>query len=212
MKFEKLNENKLRIIVSTKDLIEQHIDFHAFMSSSLESQDIFLDMLDKAEKEVGFITKNYKVRIEAFAMNNEDFIFTVTRLTDKYEKEPTKFSKVKFRRKKITTSLQQSVYRFSSFDDFCNFSLAVKSFDIKNINNSCKSIVLYTYKNHYYLVFSNINAEYKYYKKLFSLITEFSTYVNNSELYACKLRECGQVYIKNNAIKTCLKYFSYNSK
>ena len=53
MKFEKLNENKLRIIVSTKDLIEQHIDFHAFMSSSLETQDIFLDMLDKAEKEVG---------------------------------------------------------------------------------------------------------------------------------------------------------------
>lgn len=133
MKFEKLNENKLRIIVSTKDLIEQHIDFHAFMSSSLETQDIFLDMLDKAEKEVGFITKNYKVRIEAFAMNNENFIFTVTRLTDSREKEPMKLPKVKFRRKKVTASLQQSVYRFSSFDDFCNFSLAVDSSAIKTL-------------------------------------------------------------------------------
>jgi negative regulator of genetic competence, sporulation and motility len=145
-------------------------------------------------------------------MNNENFIFTVTRLTDSREKEPMKLPKVKFRRKKVTASLQQSVYRFSSFDDFCNFSLAVDSSAIKNINNSCKSIVLYTYKNYYYLVFSNINVEYKYYNKLFSLITEFSTYVNSSELYACKLRECGQVYIKNNAIKTCLKYFSCNSK
>ena len=75
MKFEKLNENKIRIIVSTQDLIEKHIDFHSFMSNSLESQDIFLEILDKAEKEIGFVTKNYKVRIEAFAMNNEDFIF-----------------------------------------------------------------------------------------------------------------------------------------
>ena len=80
MKFEKLNENKLRIIISSQDLLDKHIDFHSFMSNSLETQDIFLDILDKAEKEVGFITKNHKVRIEAFAMNNEDFIFTVTKL------------------------------------------------------------------------------------------------------------------------------------
>lgn len=208
MKFEKLNENKLRIIVSTQDLIEKHIDFHSFMSSSLESQDIFLDMLDMAEKEVGFITKNYKVRIEAFAMNNEDFIFTVTRLADKNEKEPTKLNKIKFKRKKVTNLAEQSVYKFSSFDDFCNFSLALQNSSIKNINNACKAIMLYTYKDSYYLVFSNINKEYKYQNKLSSLLTEFSTYINNSELYVCKLRECGKIYFKNNAIKTCQKYFS----
>ena len=207
MKFEKLNENKIRIIVSTQDLIEKHIDFHSFMSSSLESQDIFLDILDKAEKEIGFVTKNYKVRIEAFAMNNEDFIFTVTRITDKNEKENNKYGKVKFKRKKITTPIKQSVYRFSSFDDFCHFTLAIKNSSIKNINNACKSIVLYTYKNYYYLVFSDINVNYKHHNKLFSLITEFSTFINTSELYASKLCECGKVYFKNNAIKLCEKYF-----
>lgn len=207
MKFEKLNENKLRIIVSTQDLIEKHIDFHSFMSNSLESQDIFLDMLDKAEKEVGFVTKNYKVRIEAFAMNNENFIFTVTRLTDKNEKEPLKVNKLKFKRKKTHNCVKQSVYKFSSFEDFLTFVSAVQNSPIKNIGNACKSIILYTYKSNYYLVFSDINMEYKHYNKLFSLLTEFSTYVNNSELYASKLCECGEIYFKNNAIKTCQKYF-----
>ena len=207
MKFEKLNENKIRIIVSTQDLIEKHIDFHSFMSSSLESQDIFLDILDKAEKEIGFVTKNYKVRIEAFAMNNEDFILTVTRITEKDEIELSKHNKLKIKKKKIATSVKQSVYRFSCFDDFVSFALAIKNSCIKNITNSCKSIILYTYKDNFYLVFSNINSEYKYHQKLFSLITEFGTYVNNSELFESKLSECGNIYLKNNAIKLCQKYF-----
>lgn len=207
MKFEKLNENKLRIIITTKDLQENHIDFHSFMSNSLEAQDVFLNILDKAEKEIGFITKNYKVRIEAFAMNNEDFIFTVTRLLDKPEKEILKQNKLKFKRKKTINSIYQSVYRFSSFDDFILFASNVQNLGIKNIQALCKSIVLYTYKNYYYLVFYNIKKDYKYYSKLFTLLTEFSTYVNNSELFACKLSECGKIYFKNNALKTCQKYF-----
>ena len=208
MKFEKLNENKLRIIVTSKDLIEKNIDFHSFMSNSLETQDIFLDILEKAEKEVGFITKNHKVRIEAFALNNEDFIFTVTKLTNNLEKDIFKQGKLKFKRKKAISSSFQSVYKFTSLDDFLNFALAIQNSEIKNITSLCKSIVLYTYKNYYYLVFTNINNEFKYYNKLFSLITEFGSYVNNSELFAYKLSECGKIYFKNNAIKISQKYFS----
>ena len=70
MKIEKLNENKIRIILNLDDLKEKNIDFHTFMSSSLESQDLFLDMLNIAEEEVGFITKDYKLIIEAIATSN----------------------------------------------------------------------------------------------------------------------------------------------
>lgn len=207
MKFEKLNENKLRIIVSSQDLIEKNIDFHSFMSNSIESQDIFLDILDKAEKEVGFVTKNYKVRIEAFAMNNEDFIFTVTRLSDKAEKENLRQNKLKFKRKKTVNSVKQSVYKFSTFEDFLLFVSSIQNFNIINIGALSKSVLLYTYKDNYYLVFFNINEQYKYYNKIFTLLTEFSSYVNNSELFSSKLSECGKIYFKNNAIKICQKYF-----
>jgi len=55
------------------DLKEKNIDLHTFMSSPIESQDLFYDMLDKAEKEIGFKTKNYKLLIEALAIPERKF-------------------------------------------------------------------------------------------------------------------------------------------
>ena len=41
MKIEKLNENKIRVTLNLDDLIERNIDYHSFMSNSIESQSIF---------------------------------------------------------------------------------------------------------------------------------------------------------------------------
>ena len=79
MRFEKLNDDKIRITLSHEELIKKHIDFHSFMSNSLESQDLFFDMLQEAEKEIGFVTKDYLIRIEALAMASGDFVLTITR-------------------------------------------------------------------------------------------------------------------------------------
>ena len=68
MQIEKLTENKIRIILNLDDLKENNIDLHSFMSSSLETQDLFYNMLAKAEKEIGFKTKDYKLMIEAIAI------------------------------------------------------------------------------------------------------------------------------------------------
>jgi len=73
LQIEKITENKIRITLNLKDLEEKNIDLHTFMSTSIESQDLFYDMLDKAEKEVGFQTKDYKLMIEALAIPNRKF-------------------------------------------------------------------------------------------------------------------------------------------
>ncbi len=70
MQIEKITENKIRITLNIQDLQEKNIDLHSFMSNSIESQDLFYDMLDKAEKEIGFETKDYKLMIEALAIPN----------------------------------------------------------------------------------------------------------------------------------------------
>ena len=67
MRIERLDYNKIRIILNLEDLKEQNIDLHSFMSNSIESQSLFLDMLEKAEKEIGFVTEDYKLIIEALA-------------------------------------------------------------------------------------------------------------------------------------------------
>lgn len=75
MKIEKLNEDKIRITLNMEDLSERDIDYHTFMSNSIESQSIFLDMLNRAEKEVGFYTNNCRIMIEALALKDRKIYF-----------------------------------------------------------------------------------------------------------------------------------------
>ena len=80
MKIEKLSENKIRVTLSHQDLVQKNIDSHSFMANSIDSQDLVFDVLDEAEKEIGFVTKNYQIKIEAIAIAGGDFILTVTRI------------------------------------------------------------------------------------------------------------------------------------
>ena len=208
MKFEKLNENKIRITLSNQDLIEKHIDFNSFMSNSIETQDLFLDVLEEAEQKVGFVTKDHKIKIEALAMADGDFVLTITRFGKREEKEiqsTNKNKKIKAKRKSTTLNSENLVYSFNTFDDFCLFSSFVGK--IKNFSTIAKSTLLYTYNDKYYLVFSKLNLNHPYIKRFYTLITEFGTYINNSDLFSYKLYERGNLVLKNNAIKVCLKYF-----
>lgn len=211
MKFEKLNENKIRITLNNQDLIEKNINFNSFMSNSTEAQNLFLDMLEEAEEKIGFITKDHKIKIEALAMADGDFVVTITKFGKKDEKDivPTsKAKKITAKRKSATLNSENLVYSFNSFEDFCTFSSFIVTF--KNFNTIAKSTVLYTYNSNYYLLFSKLNLEHPYIKKFYTLITEFGTYVNNSDLFSYKLFERGKVVLKNNAIKLCLKHFNNN--
>lgn len=209
MKFEKLNENKIRITFNTQDLMEKHIDFHSFMSNSKESQNLFLDMLDEAEKKVGFVTKDYKLRIEALALSNGSFIITITRFGKNMEavqQQPKKAKNLKINRKKIDISSKQLIYKFSTFDDFCNFSNFVSK--MPELLQVAKSIILYSFNDAYYLYISKINTNNEKLAKLYAIISEFGTYVDNSEIFARVILERGKVAVKNNAIATCAKFFS----
>lgn len=207
MKFEKLNENKIRITLNTQDLVDKNIDFHSFMSNSQESQNLFLDMLDEAEKKIGFVTKDYKLRIEALAMSDGNFILTITRFGKNIDSivKNNKDKNLKVKRKNIDITSNEAIYKFNTFEDFTSFSTCISK--LGNFSNVAKSIILYSYNNSYYLCFSNINTENSSIKRLYTLITEFGTYVDNSEIFSRKLAESGIIVMKNNAIKNCVKYF-----
>lgn len=212
MKFEKLNENKIRITLNSQDLAEKHIDFNSFMSNSKESQTLFLDMLDEAEKKVGFVTKDYKIRIEALAMAGGDFVLTITRFDKNVEKDvkPLRTKQVHIKRKNVNINSNELIYRFDSFEDFCNFSNFISK--LEDFSSLAKSIILYNYRNNYYLRFSDMNTKHSKIKQLYASISEFGTYVENADIFGKKLNECAKVILKNNAIKNCLKFFYSSSK
>lgn len=211
MRFEKLNEDKIRITLSIEDLEKKDIDFHSFMSNSIESQDLFLDMLEEAEKEIGFSTKDYLIRIDALAMASGDFVLTITRsLPQKLKESALKIpikKKVHIRRKKVNSEITQVVYSFASFEDYCDF---IDFFDKNGFKaiGLAKNVTLYEYKNTYYLCLSEINLAYPNLKKLFSCIPEFASFVSHSDVFIRKFSETGNLIIKHNAILTSLKHFS----
>lgn len=207
MKIEKLTENKIRITLNLEDLEEKDIDLHTFMSNSIESQKIFLDMLEEAEKEVGFKTDNYRIMIEALSLSNGTFILTVTKIETDVDKEKTKYKKVHIKRKLADLNNKEVIYRFSSFEEFCDFCAFFAQESIINRKVFCNKCSLYTYNQNYYLILSNINFSLKFTKTFFNHIVEYASPVHNSSLFKGKLQEYGEPIIKSNALNVCLKYF-----
>lgn len=210
MKFEKLSEDKIRITLTIQDLAEKEIDFHVFMSNPIESQTILLDMLDEAKKETGFDPGDYNLKVEALAMADTNFIFTITKIVpDEKFKSPKKKFTVK--RKSLTPFFTQATYMFNSFDDFCVFLTFLSQKDLYCfINNIADSIVLYEYKEKYYLLLNNINVETANKIKFYTIITEFAKCVANSKVFASKLHECGNLIMNNNALEIGFKHFVMN--
>lgn len=208
MKFEKLSENKIRIILTIQDLTEKHIDFHSFMSNTIESQDILLDMLEEAKREIGFDPEDSNLKIEALAMADTNFIFTITKLSPEIEKEKTAKRKLTIKRKSLTPSTTQAVYIFYSFDDFCSFLHFLETRNLLIYSHKiADSILLYSYKNYYYLLMNHVHPEIMDMIKFYTGITEFAKYVTNSKLFASKLRECGTLVMQNNAFEIGVAHF-----
>ena len=208
MKIEKLTENKIRITLNIEDLKEKDIDLHTFMSNSIESQKIFLDMLDEAEKEVGFVTDDYKVMIEALALANGSFILTITKIDTGVSTEKRKFKKVNIKRKISDLNNPITIYKFSCFEDFCKFCEIFKDYTYKNIGMISKKMSLFFYNDNYFLLIQNINSNLPISKCFITRIVEHALPVHNVNLFIGKLQEYGKIIMKNNAINTCLKYFN----
>lgn len=206
MKIEKLNEDKIRITLNLDDLKDKNIDFQSFMANSVETQNLFLDMLNEAEKQIGFVTKDYKIMIEALAMSDGNFVLTVTR-TEPNDNliETRKTKKLKVRKKRIVGNT--NLYCFNSFDDFSEFCKVLKNTNIKGINKLLYKSNLYLYNSDYYLSLHITESNSDILKTFYSIISEYSTHVTNSELFEKKLDEYGDVIIKNTCMKNCMKYF-----
>lgn len=206
MKIEKLTENKIRIIINLDDLDEKNMDLHSLMKTALESPYLISNILIRAEKELGFKTDGCKLLIEAFASQDDIYIFTITKY-EQFENNITK-RKLVARRKSTNTKLLNAIYSFNNFDEFCNFCVRINVINNFNVKTLCKDISLYLFKNTYFLVFKNINVDCEFTKLFFSEISEFGKNINFSENFERKLLEHGKVIMKKNAIATGIKYFS----
>ena len=63
VQIKKINNDKLKVILSSNDLDEKNIDVNSFLANSLESQDLFFEILDLAEEQYDFNIENIYTKI-----------------------------------------------------------------------------------------------------------------------------------------------------
>lgn len=201
MQFEKINEDKIRIIFNIQDLKEKNINYHDFMANSITSQTIFLDMLSQAEKEIGFVTSNYQLMIEALASSDGSFVLTVTRSKETKEKG-VKRLKAKPKLLSLNDPLPTLIYKFNNFDDFYDLCSFITTEHTAKLAKTFSKAILYSYNNDIYLLLkTSQKADIKEVKYVISLVNEFSNnLVQTSEIFQNKLTEYGKIILKNNCL------------
>ncbi len=197
MKIEKLTENKIRVIINTDELGENHINLHNIMTKAIETQDFFSLMLKKAEKEVDFHTEGCKLLIEAFSSLEDVLVFTITKYLPDSE---TRKKKLVVKRKSFDKTSKLAVCQFENFEVFCEFCNSIKSLHKIEIAKLAKNTALYSWKDSYYLVLRNINTTYPSINLFYSTISEFGKLLSYSEHL--------KVLIKKNAIDVGISFFA----
>ncbi len=205
MKFEKLSDTKLKITMSYEELPNAK-DLNELMHNTDTAQITFLNLLEKADKAVGFNTKDFKIKIDAQSLYNGELVFIITKLV---KLKKSKYSvKPKIIPKEKSEESIYSIYKFDSFDDFCSFCVYLNKNKINYLNRLCQECLLFKYKNNFYLSLKHINSNYSKLATFYSSITEFSKYYTSKELFYFTLNEHGIIYIQDNALINGQKYFA----
>lgn len=198
MKIEKINDNKIKVTLSTTELQERNLDFQALRYNTPEAQSLFWDMMKQAENEHGFKTTNCQLFIEAAAsINDGQFIVTVTKLQDKAlppapQKKKLPVPELKVRRKQMSKN-QNYIYRFNDFEQICNL---LSSTTIPKDTLSS----LYEYDGAFFIIA-------KPSKKLHLIISEFGEIVKDSISFEGFLEEYAIKIINKNAFSQLQKNF-----
>lgn len=207
MKIEKLNDDKIRVIFNVDDLHEKNIDFHSFMSNSIESQKLVLDILEEAKNKVGFVTEDYKVLIETAVTNNGTFICNLTRIVSDVNKDTVTKPNVYVKRKKNLNKSNVSIYAFNCFEDFITFCDSLVSNFNMDVSVFSKNSKLFLYDSTYFLLLYDVSADLNLLESFCACVSEFAYFVSNSNCFENKLLEFGNLIIDEDAILSTFECF-----
>jgi len=206
MRIEKVNENVLRVTITLNDLEERNIDLGSLNYNSPAAQELFWDMMERAEEEYGFASTDSQLIFEASPENEDGFVVTITKVDSdgefesiqKYIKSKYKNSDLRQKKKKSKVCSALKIYCFDSIDDLCKLSKRITIF-YKGEST------LFKCKDCYYLLLTGSSTSSS--QSLDILMCEYSTQIGNSSFFEGYLNEYGEKIIQDNAIGTLNSYF-----
>ncbi|HHW00675.1 MAG TPA: adaptor protein MecA [Clostridiaceae bacterium] len=208
MKIERIGENMIKITLSIDDLEERNIDLESLNYNSPAAQELFWDMMEQVEDQLGFNLSDSQFIIEPVPDLDEGFIITIARMDDdgdfesiqKYIKSKLKKSELKAKRRARRIYSTLLIYAFNNIEDLRQLSK-----NLSSIYTGESS--LYKYGNTYYLVLLRSNFTVTDKRKFETLLSEFGSKISNVNFYEGYLSEYGSKLVENNALEVINNYF-----
>lgn len=192
MRFEKLNDKKIRIFLSLEDMKLNNVSMKSIFSNSDSAQKLLQFMLDKAVKEIGFETGDSKLLVEALMCSSEECIFTITKLSNKDTNTYNKY--------------YPFIFKFDEFEDFIDLCTYVKNMSNLDLKKFSTNFSLILHHDAYYLLCLDFDAFSVLLDYMTTIFSEFGENVSNISLHGI-LYEYGKIIFDKNAILQCINYF-----
>ena len=200
MKFQLINNSKLKIYFNLKDLEENNISLHSFLSGSQISKNFFEALLEIAEEDFGIVFENKNFCYETFCINFSEFIIILSPQSPPSYIQPccnnenkslieeniTPTYSFKFIDNKLLNYTNYIYYTFTNIEAF------LKSFNIES--------VLYKYKNIFLLEIKTDYLSIAELEKLISILSETKSILNFSNLLITHIKEFSEIFISTNAL------------
>ncbi|MBQ2931897.1 MAG: adaptor protein MecA [Clostridia bacterium] len=126
MRIERLDKNKIKIVIGNDDIRMWNVDLKNFTDNTPEAQDMFWFALKRAEQDVNFTVGKAQLLVETIQLGEEGFAMLVSRLENEEELaeallkmgKQVRHAEVKTRRKRgVCVPLR--IFKFGDFEDVC---------------------------------------------------------------------------------------------
>lgn len=119
MKIEKLTDNKIKVTLTTTDLINLNIDVERLSPDSKELHSFLFSIMETIREETGFNPYSGQVVVEAMP-SRDGMSITVSRIQMKSKKiSRDEFNSATSVKAKIKKSSLMDIFYFDSFNDLC---------------------------------------------------------------------------------------------
>lgn len=166
LKVEKINDNKVKIVLTLKELTKREISLEDIKKGNENVQNFFFEILENVNITEDFPTDSSQLFVEVSTTGNDIFMITITKTdclpdTNKYFKNSNNYHPL--------YTVSSNIYSFSSLDTLYLFCKKAVQEDLFVGTNS-----LYELNNKYYLLFSKNTIKNCNFVKTFSIISEYS--------------------------------------
>lgn len=213
MKIEKVNENKVRIILTLDELEKREISLTEIEKDSKIAKDFFINLLEESNLTDEFELEDSQLFIEATSDNNNLFVITITKINDlpdlkKYSLIENNINSRNIKNVKkckndiIKYKVDSNIYSFSNIENIlkiCEISKKEKLFLGRNS--------LYKYEKNYFLIFNKTSVKNDKFLKTYVFLSEFCDNYYSSDIYETSIKEKSDLIIKDFAMQRLNKIF-----